>query len=108
MNINELFEQIQDNFISNEILNGEFTLQGNCIIWTYNLEENSEEIAPPSEDDEEQNFSFEALSSEELLQEAYQDDLMLLEGFLDEIEEINNWTFSDPEISENLISFKIF
>jgi hypothetical protein len=89
MNISELFEQIQDNLLSDGLLSGEFTLQGNCIVWTYNLEENSEEIDAPNEDDDEMNFSFEAISSEELLQEAYQDDLILLEQFLDSIEEFH-------------------
>ena len=107
MNINELFEQIQDKF-SPEDLNGEFTLQGNCIIWTYNLENDSEEIVAPNEDDEELSFSFEAASTEELLQEAYDKDLTLLEGLLDELEEYDNWTFSDPDINENIISFRIF
>jgi hypothetical protein len=107
MNINELFEQIQDKFLP-EDLNGEFTLQGNCIIWTYNLDNDSEEIDVPNEEDEEQTFSFESLSTEELLQEAYDKDLILLEGLLDELEEYDNWTFSDPDVNENIISFRIF
>lgn len=107
MNINELFEQIQDKFLP-EDLNGEFTLQGNCIIWTYNLDNDSEEIDAPNEEDEEQAFSFESLSTEELLQEAYDKDLILLEGLLDELEEYDNWTFSEPDINENIISFRIF
>lgn len=107
MNISELFEQIQDRFLPEE-LDGEFTLHGNCIIWTYNLDNDSEEIVAPNEEDEEFNYSFDAMSSEELLQEAYDKDLALLEGLLDELEEFDNWTFSTPDISENTISFKIF
>ena len=38
MNISELFEEIQNKFLP-EYLNGELTLHGNCIIWTYNLDE---------------------------------------------------------------------
>ncbi len=107
MNISELFEEIQDKFLP-EDLKGEFTLQGNCIVWTYNLDNDSEEIAAPNEDDEEFNYSFEAMSSEELLQEAYEKDLQELEGLLDELEEYNNWTLSTPDINENIISFRIF
>ena len=107
MNVNELFEKIQDNFLPEE-LNGEFTLHGNCIIWTYNLENDSEEIPAPSEDDDDMNFSFEAQSSEELLNEAYDEDLAHLEELLDELEESDNWSFSEPETNENVISFKIF
>jgi hypothetical protein len=107
MNINELFEKIQDKFLP-EDLSGEFILQGNCIVWTYNLINDSEEIDAPDEEDDEQTFSFESLSTEELLQEAYDKDLALLEGLLDELEEYDNWTFSDPDINENIISFRIF
>jgi hypothetical protein len=102
LNISEVFEAILP-----EELNGEFILQGNCIIWTYNLDEDSEVIPAPSEDDEESNYNFESQSSEELLWEAYQEDLDLVKEFLDSIEE-ENWTFSDPDIGDSMISFKIF
>jgi hypothetical protein len=52
MNISELFECIQDKFLP-EDLNGEFVLQGNCIIWEYNLDNDSEEIVIPKGDDDE-------------------------------------------------------
>jgi len=107
MNISELFEAIQNKFLP-EDLNGEFLLQGNCIVWTYNLDNDSEEIDAPDENDEEQNYSFDAMSSEELLQEAYDDDLECIEGFLDELDEFDYWTISEPETNGNVISFKIF
>jgi hypothetical protein len=106
MNIDRLFEKIQNKFDSDD-LNGEFQLQGNCIIWTHNLEENSEEIAPPC-DDEEDNYSFDSISPEELLLDAYNEDFELLEEFFEDIEETDNWTFSDPETGEYTISFRIF
>jgi len=107
MNISKLFEEIQNEFVSEE-LNGEFLLHGNVIIWSYNLTENSEEIAFFNEDNEEEDFSFEATSSEELLREAYQEDFNKLQEFLDGIEEVDNWTFSDSEIIDEVITFKIF
>jgi hypothetical protein len=107
MNINELFEKIQDKFIP-EDLKGEFALHGNCIIWEYNLDNDCEEIPAPSEDDDELQFDFESESPEELLLETYNDDLELIEGLFDELEESDNWSFSEPEIIENVISFKIF
>jgi len=106
MNINELFEKIQDDFLPEE-LNGEFLLQDNCIVWSYDLNENLEEIEY-SDDDDENLFSFEASSSEELLQEAYQDDLEKLNDLLDEINETDKWNFSEFEATESIISFKIF
>jgi hypothetical protein len=106
MNINELFEQIQNQFLPDE-LNGEFQLHGNCIIWTYNLDNDSEEIDYKDGDDEESQI-FDIKSPEELLQEAYDEDFDSLKLFLDEVEESDEWTFSDPETIENIISFKIF
>ena len=110
MNINELFEKIQDKFLP-EDLSGEFQLDGNCIIWTYNLEDDSEEIPTPTsndDDEDELQFNFESSSPEELLQEAYDHDIEKIDELLDELEESDNWTFSDSDINENIISFKIF
>ncbi len=107
MNINELFEKFQENSLS-ENLSGELIIKGNCMIWTYDLNKNSEEIeASTSEDGEEPEFSFESQSPEELLFEAYTEDLETIESFLDELNE-DCWTISEPEISETVISFKIF
>ena len=107
MNINELLEKIQERFLP-EDFKGELTLHGNCIIWEYNLDDNTEEIEVPEVENDELEFDFPLLSSEELLQESYNQDFMLLERFLDELEELDNWTFSEPETIENVISFKIF
>ena len=106
MNISELFETIQNEFLPEE-LNGEFLLHGNVIIWSYNLTEDSEELLFLDEDEEEL-FSFEATSSEELLQEACQEDLEKVQQFLDSIEEMDNWSFSDSEVLDDVIVFKIF
>jgi len=106
MNISELFEAIQDELVSDEI-NGDFLIHGNVIIWSYNLTDDSEEINY-SDDEEEEGFSFEASSSEELLQEAYREDLEKVQLFLDSIEETYNWSFSEGEIVDDVIVFKIF
>lgn len=105
MNINELYERIQDEFSDDE-LNGEFLLHGTTIIWSYNLTDDSEDIFY-DEDEEEDNYNFEAITSEELLQEGYQEDLDKFQLFLDGIEESNNWTLSDGEIVDDVITFKI-
>jgi len=105
MNINELFEEIQDEFIV-EDLNGEFLLQGGNIVWSYNLEDSSEEI-DYSEEDEDNMFGFESVSAEELLLEGYQEDLEKLQNKLDEINETDNWELSDPATNDSIISFTI-
>jgi len=107
MKVNELFEKLEEKFLP-EDLNGELQLQGNCIIWTYNLDNNSEEIEPPEGDDDDLSFNFEATSPAELLQDACDDDMESIKGFLDELDEYDNWTFSEPETVGNIISFKIF
>lgn len=105
MNINELFEEIQDEFVPEE-LNGEFLLQRNLIVWSYNLDDEAEEI-DYNDDDEDNMFSFEALSGEELLLEAYQEDLEKFNDLLDRLEETQYWTLSETETVENIISFNI-
>lgn len=107
MNISELFEELQDNFLPEE-LNGEFMLHGNVIIWSYNLTEDSEEIIFSGDEDEDEMFGFETSSSEELLLEGYQEDYNKLQEFLDNIDEVDNWNFSESEIIDDVITFKIF
>lgn len=111
MKINELFEKILVKF-SPEDLNGEYTLQGNCIVWTFTLENYTNEEPPTyyNEDDEEEllDFCFESVSCEELLNDAYNSDFEKIESLLDELDETENWTFADPEIIDDTISFKLF
>lgn len=109
MNINELFEKIQNKFDSSDLC-GEFQLQGNCIVWTYNLDNAVEEIETPDDEDNDDEiiFDFDIESTEEKLQEAYSEDFESLESLLDELEETDCWSFSEPDIVETIISFKIF
>jgi hypothetical protein len=109
MNITELFAKIENHFESEEI-NGEYTLQGNCIVWECNLDNKPEEITLPSEDEDEDEiqYDFDSQSTEEYLQEKYNEDLGLLEIYLDSLDEYDNWNFSEPEVMDNIISFKIF
>jgi hypothetical protein len=112
MNINELFTNILSKF-STEDLCGEFTLEGNCIVWTYILDnyDNTDDIRSFYCDDEEDDlldFNFESTSSEELLLEAYDTNFQKIEALLDELDETENWTISEPETTDDTISFKIF
>lgn len=107
MNIRELFEKIQNTFNSDNI-SGEFILQGNCIIWSYSLDNDSEELPMLDVDDDEYEYSFESESSEELLINVYNTVVEQVEGLFDELDENDNWGFSDSEIIDNLITFKIY
>jgi len=108
MNISELFEVIQDRFAPAD-LNGELTLQGNCIVWTYTPETDGEDIDEPFDFEEDEiSFEFESVSCEELLQDAYLEDKEKIETYLDEIDESNNWAFSEGDVIDREITFKIF
>jgi hypothetical protein len=111
MNINELFKTIQHKF-SPEDLNGEFTIEGNCIVWTYVLDNydttNYTRCNYDDDDDDLLEFEFESASSEELLLENYECDFQKIEALLDELDETENWTISDSETIDDTISFKIF
>ena len=105
MNISELFNKLQEELLPDE-LKGELVLKGKAIIWTYDLNKNSEEIDMPDGDDDEE-YGFDAESPEELLLEAYTEDLDTIQEFLDEYDEYDNWLFSEPDTNETTISFRI-
>jgi hypothetical protein len=108
MNISELFDELQERFTPAD-LNGELTLHGNCIIWSYTPEINSEDIDEVFDSEEDDiSMDFEPISCEELLQDAYLEDKERIETYLDEIDESNNWAFSDGDVVDKEISFKIF
>jgi hypothetical protein len=107
MNISELFEKIQNNFDEDE-LRGEIILQGNVIIWSYNLSDDEDDFNCSEEDSDEDIFNYENRCDEELLIEAHHEDLENIQLFLDELDELRNWSFSDYEIVDNVILFKLF
>jgi hypothetical protein len=113
MKINVLFEKLVDeNFLDQ--LDGELTLVNKEIIWTFDLIKNSEEYEDEfddesdSEDEFESDIEYDISSPEELLNESYNKDVELIEEFIDEIDDINNWNFSPVETNKNTISFKIY
>lgn len=114
MKINVLFEKLSDkNFIDQ--LDGELILVDKSIIWTFDLIKNSEEYEDDFDNEYDDNDEFEndieyedINSPEELLDESYNKDVELIEEFIDEIDDINNWNFSNVETNKNTISFKIY
>jgi hypothetical protein len=107
MNINELFEDLQDNVLDD--LNGELILEKNCIIWSYDIDRDGAMVENESNDDiDEFEYCFSSVnSSEEILQQAYNEDLSIIETYIAELDDNANWSFSDPKIGESVISFKI-
>jgi len=108
MNINELFEELQNNIL--EELNGELILDGNCIVWSHDIDR--EEIIDDielNEDDDELEYGFIGIDSpEELLLQGYRDDLDVIERHIAKLDDYADWSFSDPEVTDTNISFKIF
>jgi hypothetical protein len=77
MNINELFEKIQNSF--QEEIRGEYELEGEKIIW---MCKENDGIEPLDDFDEDEDmFGFETQTTEEILIEAYNEDLEKLEGY---------------------------
>lgn len=106
MDINELFDKLQENFLPRD-LNGELILHCKNIVWSYSMDNNIDEFESITDYDDETEFNFDKISPEELLLEVYNDDLEKIQEFFDKIEETNNWTFSEPTNSKTVISFKI-
>lgn len=107
MKINQLFKKIQEDFITEES-DGELTLQGNCIVWTYVFDNDSEEIDMSDYDEEDLYNNFESTTVDEILDEVSTTYIETIELFLDELNELENWIFSEPEIIDETITFKIF
>ena len=104
MNINELFELLQDN-VSDE-LNGEITLHKNDIIWSYIIEDIDDEYID-DEEDEDFFFGFETASNQEKLIEIYEEDLHTIQMTLVEHDLENDWKLSEFAINQNSIFFNI-
>lgn len=105
MNINELFEILQDD-ISDE-LTGEITLHKSTIIWSYTLEDIDDDNQINEEEDDDFFFGFESTSNEEKLIEIYNQDLEIIQMTLFEHNEEEKWNFTDYKTKQNSITFKI-
>lgn len=106
MNIKQLFDKLQNKFSSYD-LHGELSLHENRIVWTYNHHEDNDSFESVDFDEEEQISSFDIISAEENLQNAYNEDKEIIELFLEELDESDNWTFSDSDLFDISISLKI-
>lgn len=106
MNINDLYNKLQKRFLFSG-LNGELSLNDNCIVWTYNCH-NDADFTDKEFNYEEDGSGFESISSEEELQNAYNEDIQNINEFFDEIEEMDNWSFTDANMLYKSASFKIF
>jgi hypothetical protein len=109
MKIKELYNKIQEHEFFIEELKGDLTLNGNCIVWTFDIK-NSEDYHESTtiNDDDDDEYCFNITSPSEILQDAYDVDIIAIENLVEEIDESSEWSYSLPEVSETTISFKIF
>jgi len=105
MNINELFEIIQDNLEQDEI-KGELIIHNNSIVWSYDLNNENVDIEDTYDEDEDFLFNFETTSSEEKLMEIYHADIEIIERLVDDYCN-DEWEFTEPKVLKTSISFKI-
>lgn len=92
-------------------LKGEFSLlNDNEIVWSFKLDDinNHENESFNYIDDEESYGFFETLTLEEQLQETYLQDYNKICLIIDKIDNSINWDYSEPEVSDDIISFQIF
>ena len=108
MNINELYELLQ-NIIDPEELDGDFTLTENAIVWSYSLTEEIDDELVDYDDEENEDFftSFETINRYDELYNIYLEDLHTIKLCLSEYNEEDNWNYTEPDVKENSISFKI-
>lgn len=113
MNIQALYLEIEKDEFLRATLSGNLVLKGNCIIWSYELyespsDENNINSYNNEEDDEDDLYGFERTSNEEILLETYRDDAEEIRDFLEELDGDSSWEFTEPEIFDDMISFKIY
>jgi hypothetical protein len=107
MTINELFDSMMiDGIIDN--ISGNIELHKKYLSYKYELDEtdNDDSYYSSTYDDDEYCFD-DYNSNEEELNEVYLTDKDIIELFLDENNELNNFEISDPNVKRKSISFKI-
>lgn len=109
MNIQALYLEMKEDEFLQSTLSGSFELKGNCIIWSYELYETSNNDNNDYYDDEENDmYNFERQSNEEILLETHRDDVEEIKEFLEDLEDDCSWEFTEPEVLGDTISFKIY
>jgi hypothetical protein len=103
-----LFKKLQDDKQLLEKLTGELTLKGDTIVWSYDLDNDAEEIDICQEELDDSDVTFEeVVCVEEYLTEAYETDLEEIEDFITSNDDIGEYDFSNSIIKGTCVSFKI-
>ena len=106
--IKNLFKKLQYDKQLQEKLAGELTLKGYAIIWSYDFDNDAEEINICQEELDDSDTTFdEVVCVEEYLTETYDTDLEEIEDFITSNDDIGEYDFSNSIIKGSCISFKI-
>jgi len=116
MDIKKLYESLLNEFFYDDNSNGELILLGNCIIWKYKNINNTYDnefdylLSDYINDEEEDiiDLGLTIKTNDELLYEKYDEMKNLMELYISQIDNIEHWSFSNPDIIDNYITFKIF
>jgi hypothetical protein len=103
MEINELFKILVEE--ESENLRGELTLTKDSIIWSFDLELDDDDY--DTNNDYEDDYGFDSTSTAELLEEAYNIDIEIIEILIDRVDGESDWMYSPPQTKKTNISFKI-
>ncbi len=107
MEINDFFYELQKKLETFNI-NGDLTLHGNCIIWEYSVDYDMFVDEKYDYYDDDYESVYETPSMEENLMDIYSYDVSKIEIAMIELNEIDNWVITNPEITANTITFKIY
>lgn len=91
-----------------ERLEGELILKEDMIVWSYDLDKDSEEIENINDELEESDVEFgDIVCVEEVLNDTYESDMEEIYDTICSVDDINDWYFSEPVINDTIISFDI-
>jgi hypothetical protein len=103
LDIKKLYDKIQNNVIDD--LKGDIDLHKNYLFYRYDIVD--DESCDDNYDETDEYYGFDSISNEEQLQDTCNEDIDILVAFLDEINELDNFIFTDSQIKKSTIYFKI-
>ena len=109
MDIEELYSKMKGDKFLRATLEGSIELKGKSIIWAYEIYETVEtEYCDCYDEEDDSLYCFERPCNEELLFETQRDDLEEIRDFINDLNLETELEFSEAEIIDKMISFKIY
>jgi|GEM_PF-1223654 len=106
--IKNLFKKLQDNKQLQEKLTGELTLKGDTIVWTYDFDNDAEELDDCQEELDDNDITFgDVVCVEEYLNDTCETDIEEIMDYITSNDDVDDYEFSESIIKGSIISFKI-